>query len=190
MKLIVGLGNPGKKYNGTRHNIGRELVEATARFHGAPDFKREKKFKGLFTETRINNEKVAFLLPETFMNSSGESVRATTDFYKISPSDVLIVQDEMDFDPLQFAFVNGGGASGHNGIKSVYAHFSDEVDRFRVGVGRPEKDGKPSDKYVLQCFSAFEKMKLAFLKGKMIDAISDWATEGLTKAMNMWNGVR
>lgn len=188
MKLIVGLGNPGKKYEGTRHNIGREIVEMLADFYKAPAFKAEKKFKGLVSEVKINEEKVLLLLPETFMNLSGEAVSAAASYYKVKPEDVLIVQDEMDFEPFQFAFAKGGGAGGHNGLKSVYSHVGDDVARFRIGIGRPANI--PAEKYVLQKFGPFEKVRYALTKGKFVDAVSDFATEGLTKAMNMWNGVK
>ncbi len=188
MKMIVGLGNPGSKYDGTRHNIGREIVERTARFHGATP-RLEKKHKALIAEAALDGKKVLFVLPETYMNNSGEAVQSIASFYKIEDEDILIVQDEMDFEPFQFAFTKGGGTGGHNGIKSVYQHLSEDVSRFRIGIGR-SMHGVPSEKYVLQKFSAIEKMKLSFLKGKMIDALTDWSTEGLTKAMNMWNGVK
>lgn len=189
MKLIVGLGNPGNKYHHTRHNIGRETVEEFATFFKAQNFKMEKKFKGKITEVMIGQEKVFCLLPETFMNHSGESVQLVAHFYKIPAKNILIVQDEMDFEPFQFAFTKGGGAGGHNGVKSVYQHIGEDIARFRIGIGRSQQN-LPSETYVLQKFGTFEKLKRSFLRGKMVDAISDWASEGLTKAMNMWNGVK
>ncbi len=188
MRLIVGLGNPGKKYDGTRHNIGREIVRQTAEFHQASEFRLEKKYKALVTEAELNEKKVIFMLPETYMNNSGEAVRAISEYFKIQPEDILIVQDEMDFEPFQFAFAEGGGAAGHNGIKSIYKHVDEHVSRFRIGIGRSHK-GIQSEDFVLTKFGPVDSIRLSFLKGKMIDAISDWATEGLTKAMNMWNGV-
>lgn len=187
MKLIVGLGNTGKTYQGTRHNIGREMVEQTALFHQAGPFRTDKKLKALVSEVGLGDEKILFILPETFMNNSGEAVQAAASYFDIEPGDILVVQDEMDFEPFDFAFAKGGGAGGHNGIKSIYSHVSDEVHRFRIGIGRPSNKSLPSDKYVLQKFGAVEKMKLAFVKGKIIDAISDWMTEGLEQAMNNWN---
>ena len=187
MKMIVGLGNPGAKYKKTRHNIGRDIVERTAEVLRAPAFKKDKKHHALTTELNRSGNKIIFALPETFMNNSGEAVQSLASYYKIEQSDILVVQDEMDFELGSFAFSHGGGAGGHNGVRSIYDRIGDEIPRLRLGIGRPANKNITAEKYVLSNFSTGERLKLTFVKGKMIDAVTDWIDHGTSQSMNAWN---
>src|SRR5689334_6786030 len=134
MKLIVGLGNPGKEYAGTRHNIGFRILDALAE----SPFKDESKFKSEISEMRVGSEKVILAKPTTFMNNSGEAVQALKSFYKLEDGDILVIQDEMDYMPGVFAFSFGNGPAGHNGIASIQEMLATrDFARLRIGIGRP-----------------------------------------------------
>ncbi len=135
MKLIVGLGNPGAKYARNRHNVGYLAVEAIAAAHGFALWRT--KFQGQIAEGRLGTEKVLLLKPETFMNLSGDSVRAALAFHKLAPGDVVVLHDEIDLAPGRVRIKLGGGAAGHNGIRSIAAHIGPEFTRVRIGVGHP-----------------------------------------------------
>jgi len=135
MKLIVGLGNPGPRYEQTRHNIGFMAADAIIRRHGfrAP----REKFHGLIAEGEIEGEKALVLKPMTFMNESGTSVAPAARFYKIEPADVIVLHDELDLPPAKLRVKRGGGAAGHNGLRSIDAHLGQDYWRVRLGVGHP-----------------------------------------------------
>ena len=135
MHLIVGLGNPGDKYSRNRHNIGFLAVEEIARRHSFPPFR--EKFKGLVSEGTIAGEKVLILKPQTWMNSSGESVEATLQFYKLAPTDVTVIYDEIDLIPGKSRIKRGGGNGGHNGLRSIDPRVGTDYRRVRLGVGHP-----------------------------------------------------
>jgi PTH1 family peptidyl-tRNA hydrolase len=135
MHLIVGLGNPGDKYKGNRHNIGFMAVDAIARRHGFPNFR--EKFQGLISEGTIDGEKVLLLKPQTFMNSSGDSVQQVTKFYKLGPADVSVLYDEIDLAPGKARVKVGGGNGGHNGLRSIDPQIGLGYRRVRLGVGHP-----------------------------------------------------
>lgn len=150
MKLLVGLGNPGAKYSKNRHNVGFMALDAIAGEYGFSDWR--SKFQGQFCEGRLGSEKAILLKPETFMNNSGQSVQAATRFFKIDAADVIVLHDEIDLEPGKVRFKSGGGHAGHNGLRSVHAHFGPDYGRVRIGVGHPgQKDKVPS--YVLSDFS-------------------------------------
>lgn len=150
MKLFVGLGNPGPKYAGNRHNIGFMAVDRIAADHGFAPFRRT--FKGQAAEGRLGDEKVTLLKPDTFMNLSGESVRAALDFYKLSPVDVTVFHDELDLAPGRLRCKAGGGHAGHNGLRSIHAHIGEAYGRVRMGIGHPgHKDAVAQ--YVLHDFA-------------------------------------
>lgn len=157
MKLIVGLGNPGKEYEKTRHNIGFELIDRFAESYNFPSFK--EKFKGLMSEKNIGGEKVILLKPQTFMNLSGDSVVQFVNFYKLNPKeDVAIIFDDMDL-PLGKTRVKINGSSGgHNGIKSIISHIGSDFFRLKCGIGRG-KDKNNTINFVLGKFSK-EDMEL------------------------------
>ncbi len=135
MQLIVGLGNPGDKYRLNRHNIGFLAIDEIARRHGFPPFR--DKYKGLLSEGSIGGERVLLLKPQTYMNASGESVEAVAQFYKLTPADITVVYDEIDLVPGKSRIKRGGGAGGHNGIRSIDPRIGPDYRRIRLGVGHP-----------------------------------------------------
>ena len=150
MKLIVGLGNPGAKYAGNRHNIGFMALDRIAQEHDFPAWK--SKHQGSISEGRFGSDRAVLLKPETFMNKSGDSVGAAMRFYKLDPEDVIVFHDEIDLAPGKVRYKQGGGHAGHNGLRSIHAHIGDSYDRVRMGVGHPgHKDRVPG--YVLRDFA-------------------------------------
>ena len=135
MHLIVGLGNPGDKYRNNRHNIGFLAVDAIARGHGFPAFR--EKYQGLISEGTIDGERVLLLKPQTFMNSSGDSVQKVAAFYKLGPADISVLYDEIDLAPGKTRVKVGGSAGGHNGIRSIDPQIGTNYRRVRLGVGHP-----------------------------------------------------
>ncbi len=150
MKLFVGLGNPGAKYAGNRHNIGFMALDRIAADHSFAPWRRA--FKGLVAEGRLGTEKVLLLKPETFMNLSGEAVQAAMTFYKINPAEVTVFHDELDLAPGKCRVKTGGGHAGHNGLRSIHAHIGEAYGRVRLGIGHPgHKDAVAG--YVLHDFA-------------------------------------
>jgi PTH1 family peptidyl-tRNA hydrolase len=150
MKLFVGLGNPGAKYAGNRHNIGFMAVDRIAADHGFGPWKSA--FKGQVSEGRLGSEKVLLLKPGTFMNLSGEAVQAAMAFYKLTPADMTVFHDELDLAPGKARVKQGGGHAGHNGLRSIHAHVGDAYARVRLGIGHPgHKDAVAH--YVLHDFA-------------------------------------
>ena len=151
MKLFVGLGNPGPKYAGNRHNIGFMALDRIAADHGLGGWR--KAHQGLVAEGRLGAGKVVLLKPETFMNLSGQSVRACMDFYKLAPADLVVFHDELDLAPGKCRVKDGGGHAGHNGLRSIHQHLgTDAYARVRLGIGHPgHKDAVAS--YVLHDFA-------------------------------------
>jgi PTH1 family peptidyl-tRNA hydrolase len=135
MLLFVGLGNPGSRYVGNRHNIGFMVVEEIAKRHGFPPWRR--RFQGVATEGTTGSEKVLLLLPGTFMNESGRAVGEAANFYKLGLSDVVVFHDEIDLAPAKVRVKTGGGVAGHNGLRSITAHIGNDYRRVRIGVGHP-----------------------------------------------------
>ena len=135
MLLFVGLGNPGAKYAGNRHNIGFMVVDAIAKRHGFPPWRR--RFQGVATEGTIGSEKVLLLLPGTYMNDSGRAVAEAQHFYKMPVGDIAVFHDEIELPPAKVRVKVGGGIAGHNGLRSVSAHVGNDYKRVRIGVGHP-----------------------------------------------------
>ncbi|MEM6372018.1 MAG: aminoacyl-tRNA hydrolase [Pseudomonadota bacterium] len=135
MKLIVGLGNPGAKYARNRHNIGFMALDSIAADHGFPNWK--SKHQGLVSEGRFGSDRAVLLKPQTFMNTSGDSVGAAMRFYKLEPEDVIVLHDELDLAPGRVKWKFGGGHAGHNGLRSIHAHIGADYGRVRLGVGHP-----------------------------------------------------
>ncbi len=166
MRLLVGLGNPGPGYAGHRHNIGAMAVDAIRRRHGFGPWKM--RFRGLAADGLVDGVKILALKPRTFMNRSGEAVAAALRFYKLAPEDVIVVYDEIDLKPGQIRVKKGGGAAGHNGIRSIDDHIGPDFWRIRLGIGHP---GAPElvHNYVLQDFSKAERPWLE----KLLDAVAE-----------------
>lgn len=162
MKLIVGLGNPGKEYVHTRHNIGFMVLDALS-----SDWKLEKKLKSEVSEIQIADHKALLVKPQTFMNLSGEAVQTVAAFYKIDPSDIVIIYDDVDLEFGKLRVRHGGGSGGHNGLKSLMQHLNDEFIRFRIGVGNESlKNPIPTDKFVLSAFTKDEQPALTTIIDK------------------------
>jgi len=170
MKLFVGLGNPGHKYAGNRHNIGFMALDRIAEDHSFEPWRA--KYQGQFGEGSLGSEKVILLKPETFMNNSGQSVGEAMRFYKLDPSDVIVFHDEIDLAPGKLRVKLGGGHAGHNGLRSLHAHISEAYHRVRIGVGHPgQKDAVPH--FVLKDFSKADQDWLL----PMLDGIADGAPD-------------
>src|SRR5690348_6162419 len=135
MLLFVGLGNPGEKYARNRHNVGFMAVDAIARRHGFPPWRR--RFQGVAAEGPLGGERVQLLLPGTFMNESGHAVAEAMHFYKLSLPDVVVFQDELELPPGKVRVKTGGGIAGHNGLRSITAHIGNDYRRVRIGIGHP-----------------------------------------------------
>ena len=159
MKLIVGLGNPGKEYADTRHNIGWQWLDMVAKVHGFPAF--TKKFQGEFTNHTVAGQQIGLLKPHTFMNLSGSSVQAAQAFFKLEAKDILVGHDELDIEVGHLRAKTGGGDAGHNGLKSITQCLgTPDYSRLRMGIGRPVHKSQVSD-YVLHAPSASEALVLA-----------------------------
>lgn len=185
MKLVVGLGNPGTEYARTRHNAGFLALDALADGIGAR-WTNDNKRSSLTAKTRIAGEDVLLAKPQTFMNASGEAVRLLSSYYKVPPEDILIVQDELDLEPGDMAFLRKGGTAGHNGISSVHEALGrTDVARLRLGVGRPT-DRTPAERWVLGPIDP----KTLDATREAPKAAVDWIEHGLAKAMNTWNRRR
>ena len=135
MLLFVGLGNPGAKHAGNRHNVGFMALQAIAKRHGFPPWRR--RFQGVATEGTIGAEKVLLLLPGTYMNESGRAVAEAQHFYKLGLSDIVVFHDEIELPPAKVRVKAGGGIAGHNGLRSISAHIGNDYRRVRIGVGHP-----------------------------------------------------
>lgn len=156
MFLVVGLGNPGTKYEATRHNVGFMAADEIHRRYNFSPFR--SKFSGLIAEGQIEGEKVYLLKPQTYMNLSGNSVVQAADFYKIPPKNVVIIHDDMDLAVEKIKAKLGGGSGGHNGIKSIDSQISPDYNRIRIGVGHPaDKSEENVVNFVLSVFSKKEK---------------------------------
>ena len=154
MKLFVGLGNPGAKYAGNRHNIGFMALDAIARRHANAPFRA--RFQGEATEAVIGGEKVLLLKPLTYMNESGRAVGAAMQFFKIALGDVAVFHDELDLPPARLRVKTGGGNAGHNGLRSISAHCGNEYLRIRLGIGHPGVK-EMVHPYVLSDFAKVER---------------------------------
>ena len=154
MLLLVGLGNPGARHAGNRHNIGFMAVDAIAKRHGFPPWRR--RFQGVATEASLGGERVLLLLPGTFMNESGRAVEEAAHFYKIGLDDIVVFHDELDLPPGKLRIKTGGGVAGHNGLRSISAHLGNEYRRARIGIGHPGVK-ELVHSYVLSDFAKSEK---------------------------------
>jgi PTH1 family peptidyl-tRNA hydrolase len=184
LKLIAGLGNPGKEYAGTRHNVGFEVVDGLAAKVGTAV--EQKKFSSLFGEAMVDDCKVLLLKPQTFMNLSGSAVATAVGFYKIPLSDVMIVTDDLALPPGMIRIRPSGSAGGHNGLKDIISRFgSDQVARLRVGIG--SSIYPDTRDYVLGRPGADELPQIQTAVRKAQDALLCWIRSGLAPAMNRYN---
>ncbi|MFT4619028.1 MAG: PTH1 family peptidyl-tRNA hydrolase [Dinoroseobacter sp.] len=181
MRLFVGLGNPGAQYAGNRHNIGFMALDRIASDHGFSPWKA--KFQGQIAEGRLGSEKVLFLKPETFMNRSGQSVRAALDFYKLEPADVTVFHDELDLAPAKLKCKMGGGHAGHNGLRSIHGHIGEAYARVRLGIGHPGHKDRVAA-YVLNDFAKADQDWLDDLMRGISDGAAEIANGDTGRFMN------
>lgn len=184
MKVIIGLGNPGKKYEKTRHNIGFIVVDSLREKYGLAD--EREKFQALVSETNIDGEKVIFLKPQTFMNLSGNSVIDIINFYKLdSKKDIVVVYDDMDLPFGDIRVKEKGSSGGHNGIKSIISHIGEEFIRVKCGIGSKKDDAV---EHVLGEFSQSEQKDLDEILTKIKKCLIDIVTvQNLDKIMQNYN---
>lgn len=184
MFLIVGLGNPGREYENTRHNIGFDAIDVIAKRYNI-EVSRIK-FKGVYGDGIIGSEKVILLKPTTYMNLSGESVREVMDFYKLSKEDVLVIYDDISLEVGRLRIREKGSAGGHNGIKSMISHMGTDVfSRIKIGVGQPEGN---LVNHVLGNFSKEDRKYLDEVLSAVVSATDIIVNEDTKKAMNEFNG--
>lgn len=185
MKLIIGLGNPGREYTNTRHNIGFEAIDALAEHYNINVNK--SKFKALYGEGKVGNKKVVLVKPQTYMNLSGEAVKAFATWYKIKPEDILIIYDDVSLVPGKLRIRIKGSAGGHNGIKSIIQHLgTNEFERIRVGIGEKPGGWNLAD-YVLSRFTNVELKTIEESMGDIIGAAELIITKDIQDAMNKYN---
>ncbi|MDB5506352.1 MAG: Peptidyl-tRNA hydrolase [Devosia sp.] len=166
MHLLAGLGNPGEKYAGNRHNVGFMAIDAIAAHHKFPPFR--SKFNGLISEAEIAGEKVLLLKPQTFMNESGQSVAAAASFYKLRPEAVTVFYDELDLVPGKVRVKRGGGNGGHNGLRSIDPRLGLDYRRVRIGIGHPGH----KDRVMPHVLGDFAKIDRDWLK-PLLDTIAE-----------------
>lgn len=185
MKLIVGLGNPGKQYDKTRHNIGFEVIDSLAdKLSISLD---QAKFKGIYGSKIINGEKIYLLKPLTYMNLSGESVRAIMDYFEIDTEDLLVIYDDLDLPVGKIRLRQKGSAGGHNGIKSIISHLgTQEFNRIRVGINRPSNGMSITD-YVLGHFTKEEQEGVEVSVQRSSAACEEWLKNPFLQVMNTFN---
>jgi len=182
--LVAGLGNPGRQYERTRHNVGWLVAdEVTRRYGGA----YRGKFSGQLAETRIDELRIALLKPETYMNDSGRPIGAARKFFKVDPGDLLVVHDDVDLEPGRLQVKLGGGLAGHNGLRSIAQTLgTNDFLRLRIGVGRPSRgDRRSVADFVLDGFEP--EIDVEELIGRSADAVETIARAGLEEAQRRYN---
>lgn len=185
MKLVVGLGNPGKKYEGTRHNVGFDVIVELARMLAGG--KPRRAFQGEVVEVSSRGEKLLLLCPHTLMNLSGGSVLEARDFYKIANEDLLIVCDDFNLPLAKLRCRPSGSAGGQRGLEDIIRRLgTDQIPRLRVGIGSPP-EGRQAADFVLGRFTKGELPEIQVTVGHAADAVVMWAHEGTAKVMNKYN---
>lgn len=187
MKMIIGLGNPGRQYEQTRHNIGFHVIDELANRLDAPAM--QSKFNGMYTVIHRPEGKVMLVKPLTYMNLSGECVRPLVDYYDVDIDQIVVIYDDLDFAPGELRLRQKGSAGGHNGMKSLIAHLGTEkFNRVRMGIGRPMSGMKVSD-YVLSSFSKEDIPLMEETIKKSADACEEWLKFPFLEVMNKFNGA-
>ena len=185
MKLIVGLGNPGKEYEMTRHNLGFLVIERLARDTG--ESRKQRKFNALLNRGKIGNEQVILMKPLTYMNLSGAAVKKAFDYFHLPLHDLMVIHDDLDLAFGRFKIKTGGGDAGHKGIRSLIDHLGDdEFVRVRIGIGRPEKGGDVVD-YVLDPLNESERSELPEILDSACLLIQTLIRSGVDAAMNTFH---
>ncbi len=170
MLLLVGLGNPGQDHAGNRHNIGFMVADEIVRCYGLPTPRSKSRPRGMFSEGRIEGEKVIVLKPLTYMNESGQAVGAAMRYYKLEPADVFVFHDELDLAAGKVRAKCGGGNAGHNGLRSIDAHIGRDYWRIRLGIGHPGDRNRVTG-HVLKNFSKADRPWVEKMVGAAADAV-------------------
>ena len=185
MKLIVGLGNPGRKYQGTRHNVGFAVLAEVARKYATGRPKR--KFQGEVVEADLEGVSALLLSPTTYMNHSGASVQTARDFYKLPDQDLLVICDDLNLPLAKLRFRAGGSSGGQKGLADIILRLgTEEFSRLRIGTGAPP-DGRDATDYVLEKFTRQEIPEIEEAIWRAADAVAVWAREGIEHCMNQYN---
>ncbi|MBU0648880.1 aminoacyl-tRNA hydrolase [Patescibacteria group bacterium] len=190
MKIIIGLGNPEKKYINTRHNLGFEAIDEFYKNHKTQfsDFKTSKKFNAQISQGKINDQTILLLKPLTFMNLSGQAVRPAMKFYKIKSSDIWIIHDDIDIALAKIKISKSRSAAGHKGVQSIIDQLgTKDFVRFRMGIKTPLSEKIPSENFVLKKFATAEKPKVAKMIKQIIAALDTALADGPEKAMSLHN---
>lgn len=188
VKMIVGLGNPGSKYEKTKHNIGFMAIDNIVKNLDVT-FTDDKNFKAQIGSTFINHEKVYFVKPTTFMNNSGISVKALLTYYNIDITDLIVIYDDLDMEVSKLRLRSKGSAGGHNGIKSIIAHIgTQEFNRIKVGIGRPLK-GMTVINHVMGQFNTEDNIAISLTLDRVVNAVKFYLQENdFEKTMQKFNG--
>lgn len=184
MRLVVGLGNPGREYEGTRHNVGFDLIDRLARDWNASPF--QARMEGLLAESGSGEGKVLLVKPQTFMNLSGRCISKILQFYKIDPGMMLVVCDDKDLPLGKLRIRASGSHGGNNGLRSIQEHIGLDYPRLKVGIGEPKRGDASA--HVLGRFSGSERAEMDKALGLAAMAAGTWLAEGLTACMNRFNG--
>ncbi len=188
MILIVGLGNPGKKYTRTRHNVGFSVSDEFQRENGFPDFKLVKKFNSLVSKREILTKKIVLVKPQTFMNKSGEAVRALANFFKIPKANLLVIHDDIDLPLGKIRISKSRGSAGHKGVESIIKQMGTKnFVRLRIGIQPLKGKPKNSEKFVLQKFTKDEEKIVKGIIKTSSNALKTFLAEGIEKAMSKFN---
>lgn len=186
MYVVVGLGNPGSKYRETRHNVGFSVIDILGNRYNTKINKI--KFKSLYAEIKIGNEKVLLVKPQTYMNNSGETLLEISNFFKVPIENIIVVLDDIDIDFGSLRVRQKGSAGSHNGMKSIiYLLKDDKIPRVKIGVGRPEP-GRDLADFVLGRFSKQEEVEIGETLVKAADAVECFIKEDINSSMNKYNG--
>lgn len=186
-RLIIGLGNPGREYEGTRHNVGFRVLDALAKKLGS-GYKRKRKFAAAVAEAKRGDDTMVLAKPLTYMNRSGESVAALQAWYKCEPREVIVVYDDADLLLGQLRVRNRGSSGGHRGMQSVIdALATDEIPRVRLGIGRSKGGRDDLVDHVLSRFDAGERRAVDEMVGRAVEAIESVCDRGLPSTMNLFN---
>jgi PTH1 family peptidyl-tRNA hydrolase len=183
--LVVGLGNPGDEYRGSRHNLGAEVVELLATRHGGRP--RKRKERALVDEVTIDGRRVALAIPLTYVNDSGNAVRALVRRFGVDPEQLVVVHDELDLPVAELKVKSGGGLAGHNGLRSIVEHLhTQDFQRVRIGVGKPTSKERGAD-HVLNRFGKRERAEVDVTVEQAADAVETIVRDGVDAAMNRFN---
>ena len=186
MKIFIGLGNPGREYSTTKHNVGFMLADALAARLNAPDWREQ--FRALVTATYVEGDKILLVKPQTFMNLSGEAVRPIADYYKVAFEDLIVAHDDMDLPLGTIRLRPKGSGGGHHGVESIIEHLSGEQNfaRVRIGVGRPPEHWSVNS-HVLSPFNEEDAKTISETISGLVPAVLSIVTDGIDVAMNKYN---